>query len=477
MRQLPTSSAGRRPRRRARCRHDAAVNLQVCASAALLTTVVACLGPSPSCAAALAAFPGCEGFGCDTPGGRGGKVIHVTNLNDAGDGSLRAALSAKGPRIVVFDTGGTITLRSSLRIQSPFVTVAGQTAPGGGIQLKLEPTQNSGLIDINTHDVVIRGMKLRQGAHAAVDAAIPLEATGANNVVIDHNSIYWATDENVTLYKSAKNVTVSWNIIAEGLSRSTHYAGEHSRGLFISGEDAGPTTAHHNLIAHNTRRSPEGSQQGVMDIRNNVIYNPGTHQTLISDQRANVGTNWVGNFYKPGPSTVSTKEMEGHRSGGPRLRLFADGNMRSNGRPARMNSVARRWLVSSPVPAPAVTTTSAEQAYLDVLAGAGARAQGVDAADARVLKDVERGTGRIIDDPSEVAGWPVLAPGVAEVDSDRDGMPDKWESARRLNPSVDDSAGDRDGNGWTNVEEYINDRLTLARPRGANNSALCHARR
>jgi pectate lyase len=427
---------------------------RVCAAVVIVSTVVACEGPGQSCA--LAAFPGCEGFGCATPGGRGGRVIHVTNLNDSGGGSLRAALSAAGPRIVVFDTGGTITLRSSLRIQKPYVTVAGQTAPGGGIQLRMDPSQNTGLIDINTHDVVIRGMKLRQGSHAAVDAAIPMEATGADNVVIDHNSIYWGTDENVTLYTGARNVTVSWNIIAEGLSRSTHYEGEHSRGLFISGDDAGPTSAHHNLIAHNMRRSPEGSQHDVMDIRNNVIYNAGTHQTLISDLRSNVGTNWVGNLYKPGPSTISTKEMEGHRNGGSSVPLYASGNMRWDGRSARMNSVAKRWLVSSPTPAPRVTTTSAEQAYVDVLAGAGARTQGLDAADARVLRDVERGTGRIIDDPAEVGGWPDLAAGRPPKDSDRDGMPDRWESARGLNPSVDDSAGDRDWNGWTNVEEYLN---------------------
>jgi pectate lyase len=386
----------------------------------------------------------------------------VTNLNDAGDGSLRAALSAAEPRIIVFDTGSTITLLSSLRIENPYVTVAGQTAPGGGIQLRLDPSQDSGLIDVDTHDVVIRGMKLRQGAHTTVDAAIPMEVTGADNVVIDHNSIYWATDENVTLYTGAKNVTVSWNIIAEGLSRSTHYEGEHSRGLFISGDDAGPTSAHHNLIAHNMRRSPEGSQHEVIDIRNNVIYDPGTHQTLISDKRSNVGTNWVGNFYKPGPSTISIEEMEGHQADGSPVPLYAHGNVRSNGHPARLNSVAQGWLVPSPAPAPAVTTTSAKQAYTDVLTGAGARVQGVDAADARVLRDVANGTGRIIDDPSEVGGWPVLAAGVAQVDSDRDGMPDAWESARGLNPSVDDSAGDRDGDGWSNVEEYINSLFSLA---------------
>jgi pectate lyase len=437
---------------------------RLCALIAIMVGLVACLDPRTSCVpSAPSAFPSCEGFGCATLGGRGGRVIHVTNLNDSGHGSLRAALSASEPRIVVFDTGGTITLLSSLRIKNPYVTVAGQTAPGGGVQLKMDPSQDSGLVDINTHDVVIRGVKLRQGPHTMVDAAIPIEATDAHNVVIDHNSIYWATDENVTLYNQATNVTVSWNIIAEGLSRSTHYENEHSRGLFVSGDDAGPTSVHHNLMAHNMRRNPEGSQHQVMDIRNNVIYNPGTHQTLISDKRDNVGTNWVGNFYKAGPSTVSDQEMEGHHAGGSPVPVYAHGNMRSNDQPARLNRIAQSWRVSSPAPTPRVTTTSAREAYTDVLANAGARAQGVDAVDARLLIDVKNGTGRIIHDPSEVGGWPTLDAGVAPVDSDHDGMPDTWESARGLNSLVDDSARDEDSDGWTNIEEYING---LFRPSG-----------
>jgi pectate lyase len=419
----------------------------------------------PAQAAPLPAFPGCEGFGCETPGGRGGAVLHVTNLNNSGVGSLRAAMTAAGPRIVVFDTGGTITLLSSIRVTSPFLTVAGQTAPGGGIQLKLDPSQDSGLLDINTTDVVIRGLKLRQGPHTAIDAAIPMEVTDADKVVIDHNSIYWATDENVTLYDNATNVTVSWNIIAEGLSNSTHYEGEHSRGLFISGDNAGPTTAHHNLMVHNMRRNPEASQAGVADIRNNVVYDYGTHTSLIADKRNNAGTNMVGNYYKPGPdSSLSREEIDGHHTSGfGPIALYVSGNERSNGQAARLDSTAQGWVVPNPVPAPAVTTTSATQALADVLAGAGARVQGVDAADARVLADVQNGTGSIIDNPSEVGGWPVLAAGSPPDDPDLDGMPTGWETTYGLNPQVNDSAQVMPS-GYTAIEDYVNSFYTAVPP-------------
>lgn len=406
---------------------------------------------------AVPSFPGAEGFGATTPGGRGGKVLHVTSLDDSGPGSLRAALEASGPRIVVFDTGGTIELSSSIEIKNPHVTIAGQTAPGDGIALRMRPSQSSGLFDVNTHDVIIRGIRFRQGAHEEKDAAIPLEiAGGAARVVIDHNSLSWATDEVLTTYDDTADITISWNIIAEGLSHSRHYEGEHSRGLFISGDDSRNISAHHNLLAHNMRRNPEVAIDGVADIRNNVIYNYGTHATVVSDKRDSTGMNVIGNFYKPGPdSAPGTVEIAGYADG-TGMPLHTAGNLRANGQPARLNANARMWLSSAPVPAPPVTTTGAARAYTDVLTRAGARAPRLDAVDARVLADIRRGTGRIIDDPAEVGGWPTLAPGAAPADTDADGMPDAWEAKHGLDPNADDSAADRDRDGYTNVEDYVN---------------------
>ncbi len=412
---------------------------------------------------ALAAFPGAQGFGTTTVGGRGGKVIEVTSLADAGPGSLRAALEAVGARIVVFRTGGTITLHSDIKILNPFVTVAGQSAPGGGISLRMDPGNTHGLIDVNTHDVVIRFLRLRQGPHTEIEAAIPLQVDNANNVVIDHCSLSWATDEVLTTYDNTADITISWNIIAEGLSHSTHYEGEHSRGLFISGDNSGRITVHHNLMAHNMRRNPEVDTNGIVDIRNNVAYDWGTHPALVSDKRNSTGANVVGNYFKAGPSTTDTRRHEidvytvSHG-----MPLYVKGNIGphrpSDDLPAEANvdPAGRAWLVSDPVPAPSVTTTSAEQAYADVLARAGARVPALDAVDQRLLRDVSNGTGQIIDDPSQVGGWPDLDPGRPPVDSDHDGMPDAWETQHGLNPSVDDSAADRNGDGYSNIEEYLN---------------------
>ncbi|GAB2651867.1 pectate lyase family protein [Kribbella swartbergensis] len=402
-------------------------------------------------------FPGAQGFGASTPGGRGGRVLHVTSLEDSGPGTLREALNARGPRIIVFDTGGTIKLASSIRIKDPYVTIAGQTAPGDGIALRMRSSQDSGLLDVNTHDVVIRGLRLRQGPHKKVDAAIPLElADGAKRVVIDHNSLSWATDEVLTTYDHSADITISWNIIAEGLSHSRHYSGEHSRGLFLSGDDSRNITAHHNLLAHNMRRNPEVSIAGVADIRNNVIYDYGTVATLVSDKRNSPGMNVVGNFYKPGrDSSLDVPEIRGYPEGSG-MPLCAAGNLRSNGQPARLNADANRWLVSSAAPAPPVATTSALQAYDDVLAGAGSRAPRLDSVDRRIIADVRNGTGHIIDDPADVGGWPDLTPGTPAADTDADGMPDEWETRRGLDANTDDSARDRDRDGYTNIEEYIN---------------------
>ena len=311
--------------------------------------------PSAAVPPGLASFPGAQGFGATTPGGRGGRVIEVTTLADSGPGSLRAALEAEGPRIVVFRTGGTITLRSEIDVRNPFVTVAGQTAPGDGITLKASKMNSQGLVDLHTHDVIIRFLRLRQGPHTKTDAAIPLALEESSNVVIDHCSLSWATDEVLTTYDNTSNITISWNIISEGLSKSTHYDGEHSRGLFISGDNSRNITAHHNLMAHNMRRNPEVSTAGTADIRNNVTYNWGTHAGLFTDKRDSTGMNVVGNFFKPGPSTTGDRheiEVMPQSSG---MALYVRGNIGPNrfrnARPDR-DSVSRNahsWLVSKPV--------------------------------------------------------------------------------------------------------------------------------
>lgn len=415
------------------------------------------------------AFPGAEGFGTSTAGGRGGRVINVTNLNDDGPGSFRAAVTAPGPRIVVFRVSGTINLQSPVKITSPHLTVAGQTAPGGGITLKADPCNDGGVLGVHTHDVVLRFLRLRPGPHPCAGPGessdgIVIYKPGTHHVVVDHMSISWAVDENISLYDDAHDVTFSWNIIAEGLSSSTHAEGEHSKGAHLSGERTGRISFHHNLLAHNMDRNPQPTNPGVADIRNNVVYNYGKHAALTSNSKGRPQFNFVGNYYLPGPDSDLTEyELDVYDgTPGEGWAFYVAGNLGPH-RPTddlpdeeTVSPEGRGSMVGQPFPAPEVRTTGAEQALEEVLAGAGASFPYRDSADSRVVRDVRNGTGRIIDDPWEVGGWPTLPSGAPPEDSDRDGMPDAWEVDRGLRPHVDDSRGDHDDDGWTNIEEYVN---------------------
>jgi len=449
---MTTHKAPRAPRRRLRRRLMAAT---VALSAGVAGLGVANVTTTAS-AVPVKAFPGAEGYGTDTPGGRGGRVIAVTNLNDSGTGSLRAALTATGPRYVIFRVGGTITLQSDISITSPFVTVAGQTAPGSGILVRSSASNTKGLLDVEANDVVIRHLRFRVGPGGEGKG---LDISPAARVVIDHNSFSWAVDENATSYDNATDITFSWNIFSEGLSNATHGEGEHSRGFFMSGTGSARLTAHHNLMAHNMRRNPEVNTAGTTDVRNNVTYNWGTHAHMYSDKNGAHCANVVGNYFKAGPSTSGGREeIDGYVGGSaPGMDLYTYGNVMADGTPARLDSVARSWQVPAPCSGtPAVTTTSAEQAYVDVLAGAGATYPTRDAVDARIVNEVKNRSGGIIDSPTQVGGWPTLAASTAPADGDGDGMPNEFEAEHGTNPDVADANGDQDGDGYTNVEDWFN---------------------
>lgn len=430
--------------------------------------------PMPSAPARQAAkggvptFPGAQGFGTRTPGGRGGRVLLVTNLDDSGPGSFRAAVTARGKRMVLFRVSGTILLKSDIDITNPYLTIAGQTAPGGGITLRADPCNDKGVLGVHTHDVVIRYLRFRPGPHPCAGPGessdgIVIYKPGAHHIVVDHSSISWAVDENISLYDDAHDVTFSWNIISEGLSQSTHEEGEHSKGAHLSGDRTYNISFHHNLLAHNNDRNPQPTNPGIADIRNNVIYNYGKNAALTSNSHGTPSFNFVGNYFRPGPdSDLGEYELDVYDGSGAGWRFFVRGNLgprRSSPAEPDANTVdpaGRPYMLAKPLPAPRVTTTSARKALRQVLARAGATVPHRDAVDRRVVVDVRNRTGRIIDDPREVGGWPTLPTGRPPADRDRDGMPDAWERKRGLNPRVDDSAKDRDGDGWTNVEEYIN---------------------
>lgn len=414
------------------------------------------------------AFPGAQGFGSNTIGGRGGRVLLVTNLHDTGPGSLRAAVEATGPRIVVFRVSGTITQMSRINIKNPYITIAGQTAPGGGITLRSNPCNSDGTMRIHTHDVVIRYLRLRPGPypcaglHSSGDA-LTVENPETYRVVIDHCSLSWAVDEDLGVWDDAHWLTFSWNIISEGLSHSTHTGGEHSKGAHLSGSRTYGVSFHHNLLAHNNDRNPQPTNPGIADIRNNVIYNYGYNAALTSNAHGRPYFNFVNNYYRPGPNSKAYHyELVDYGDPAVGWRYFVQGNIG----PHRLSQTlpqadtvdpsARANMVGKPYPAPYVTTWAVSTAYPKVLDLAGARIPYRDPVDARVVRDVKNLTGHIIDDPSQVGGWPVLPAKAAPRDSDHDGMPDTWEVNNGLNPNVYNAAGDKDQDGWTNIEEYLN---------------------
>lgn len=414
----------------------------------------------------LRAFPGAEGFGAATPGGRGGRVLFVTTLEDyipgkdaKIPGSLRAAVMEDGPRYVLFRVSGTIALQSDLVIRNPYITLAGQTAPGGGICIK------DYQVVLGTHDVVIRHLRFRSGDETRREQ-MAVGIFGGNNSIIDHCSMSWAIDEVMSSFGTVHNLTVQWSIVAEGLSRSYHPKGEHSKGSILNGD--GGLTIHHCIYAHNASRNPRVDAV-VLDWRNNVVYNWG-YRCAYTPRGASY-LNYTANYFKPGPDTTRPARARIYEPGTDMPRIFLDGNV-LEGFPDHTadNSlmVARpkeappgfdmgTLLVAQPFPCPPVRTQSARDAFELVLERAGATLPQRDAADARLIEEIRTGGGAIIRSPEQVGGWPVLASAPLPADSDNDGMPDEWETANSLDPSDPaDALADADGDGYPNLEEYLN---------------------
>jgi pectate lyase len=421
---------------------------------------------------AIPAFPGAEGFGSRTKAGRGGKVIEVTSLADGGPGTLRAALASPVPRTIVFRVGGTIALKSQLSIDHPFVTVAGQTAPGDGILLK-----NAGLV-VSTHDVLIRHLRIRPGNEGATDPenndAIML--LGAANVVVDHVSASWGEDETVSTWAGAHNVTLSWCIVSEALDKSRHPKGRHSAGVII-GDGSDRVTMHHCYLAHNDFRNPLISRSGRVDVVENVIYNWGsTAAEIYGDANSTVGSrlNLVGNVYLAGPASPATipvlaVNVNGVAAANAPLVYVRDlRSPKSSARQADAFSLVSLGWGGSPLPtqyrsARPIGTLSARYDAAGaptnaVLDGAGATRPRRDSVDKRVVTSSRQNGGKFINVPQDAGGYPVMRGGTPPADSDHDGMPDAWERKRGLTPhSTSDGTKDRDRDGYTNLEEYLNE--------------------
>jgi len=424
----------------------------------------------------LPVFPGAEGFGTDTPAGRGSKVIEVTSLADDGPGTLRAALTDPLPRTIVFRVEGIIELRSELQILQPFVTVAGQTAPGGGICVK-----NAGIM-IGTHDVLLQHLRVRPGngrqVNPANNDAISIlgrhsNIGGAHHVVVDHISASWGEDKTVSTWYGAHDITISWSIISEALNRSRHRKGTHSAGLLI-GDGSEHVSVHHCLLAHNDFRNPLISKGGTHDFVNNVIYNWGAIPAEIFDTDSNSFVNFVGNFFRPGPSTnLGPYEITINPGQRGIPKVYVEGNVgphRPDPRSDEWALVCRGWgkegvapqtyRATRPFAVPTVRKDPAVQAFSRVLAEAGATQPKRDTVDRRVVSEVENKAGKIIDSPADAGGYPELTRGTASRDSDHDGMPDAWEQQKGLDPNDPrDAARDHHGDGYTNLERYLHSLL------------------
>ncbi|UCD30253.1 MAG: pectate lyase [Planctomycetota bacterium] len=418
------------------------------------------------------AFPGAEGFGSTTPGGRGGRVIFVNNLKDSGLGSFRAACETQGPRIVVFRTGGTIVLSKSIKLTHPYITIAGQSAPSGGICIRNDPSNEYSPLVITTHNVIIRHLRIRPGPpkkpSPCVDG-VGIEH-GAWNVILDHCSLSWSTDETFQLWGDPHDITLQWSFVTEALHHSTHPLGAHSKGVLIGTKGCTRISIHHCLLAHNIDRNPRIGMEGILDFVNNVIYNPDAMGQLTDDHGKQL-LNYVGNYIKRGPNSRteppsekwSRYELFAREKADFGFSIYVKGNLGPH-RPSEdiqesavVDPRDRKYITGTRHKAPPVTTMSARNALKTVLARAGATLPKRDAVDNRIVDEVRRGTGRVIDDPSQVGGWPKLERGTPPVDSDLDGMPDTWEKIHSFNPdNPSDNNRDVDGDGYTNIEEYLN---------------------
>lgn len=452
----------------------------------------------------IAAFPGAEGGGKFSFGGRGGKVIVVTNLNDEGPGSLRWACEQGGARTIVFNVAGIIRLKTPLIIRAPYITIAGQSAPGDGVCVAGES------VWINTHDVVIRYMRFRRGETFVGRRDDAIGGNPVGNIIIDHVSASWGLDENMSMYrhmyndstgKAAEdklptvNITIQNSIFSEALD-----TWNHAFGSTLGGENC---TFMRNLWANNAGRNPSIGWNGIFNFVNNVVFNWVHRSVDGGDYRASY--NIINNYFKPGPATPNN--TVGHRilkpeSGRSKLKYLVFGRAYVNGNIMEGHPAITRdnWAggvqvedlpntdkytpymkVNKPLPMPQLTILPATEAFDYVLNNAGATLPKRDAVDQRITQQVRTGKINalagvklpetqfkhrrlpidsykqgIITDVSQVGGYPEYK-GTPYKDADNDGMPDDWETRNGLNPkNAADASLDKDKNGYTNIEDYLN---------------------
>jgi pectate lyase len=438
------------------------------------------------------AFPGAQGAGAYTKGGRNGKILFITNLEDYHPekekpipGSLRAACETKGSRILIFRVSGTIPLKTSLIISEPYITIAGQSAPGMGICIK------NYRFKISADETIVRYLRFRPGDNMeneenfSGDNIDAISMINCKNVIIDHCSASWSVDEVLSVTHS-DSVTVQWCIISESLNCSAHHKGCHGYGSLIRGENGAHYSFHHNLYAHHADRSPrpgghldpENDPDGfIFDFRNNVIYNWGEKRAGYNTDGASTKyssvtkINFISNYYITGPDSKGNNFFQDKCKNS---RAYFFDNWMNHICPQDQYSLVifstkfseeqkQKYKRIKPFDVSPVITDDAVTAFRKVLANAGAVLPLRDEADTRIINHIinrintEGDFGKIIDDEDQVGGWPDLKSTPAPGDLDQDGMPDAWEINHHLNSEDPlDYNQDTDGDGYTNIEEFLN---------------------
>lgn len=443
----------------------------------LILLLFAAVLPEDAAQAQQLAFPGADGFGKYTTGGRGGTIYRVTNLNNSGPGSFRNGVEMKGARTIVFAVSGTIHLTSELRIRNGDLSIFGQTAPGDGIALK------GGRVVLSADNIIIQYIRFRPGdiSGEEVDA---LWGREQKDIMLDHLSMSWSVDETGSFYDN-ENFTLQYSILSESLYRSIHDKGNHGYGGIWGGKGA---SFHHNLLAHHWSRNPRFNgarytttpENELVDFRHNVIYNWADNSAYGGEFGSH---NMVANYFKPGPATRDSQKRYRILDARPPSGNFeeigkwyiADNIVEGspvisqdnwNGGVQRVTpAVLDTMRVDEPFEVPYEADETAQEAYRKVLAYAGAVFPKRDSVDERIVHETATGTATyggvygnesgIIDTQGEVGGWPELHTYNVPEDSDGDGIPDFWEIEHGLNPDNPEDAKIINESGYSNLESYV----------------------